>query len=309
MVGAVVLAAAAAPGSAQTPPDADAWRWLRGATATARYQGTDSLRAARALSLIEAIPRLPGLSGPVPRVTITIAPTRAAMDSLVGGRLPEWAGAVAISERMEMIIPGGRFRPRSPFEEVRVLRHEWAHLALAHEMGGLRIPRWFNEGYAEWAGGAWLDGGGWKLRVALAFGEAPALDSIAIGWPRDRVPAEIAYLLSASVFEYLVEASGTNGLEAFLTEWRETRSFDAALRGVYGGTVAQIEDDWRKWVRRRYGWLSVIAHSAVFWFVLSVATVAMFLVRRRYRREQMARLRAGEPPDAPEYWRDAGERG
>lgn len=309
VVGAVVLAAAAAPGSAQTPPDADAWRWLRGATATARYQGTDSLRAARALSLIEAIPRLPGLSGPGPRVTITIAPTRAAMDSLVGGRLPEWAGAVAISERMEMIIPGGRFWPRSPFEEVRVLRHEWAHLALAHEMGGLRIPRWFNEGYAEWAGGAWLDGGGWKLRVALAFGEAPALDSIAIGWPRDRVPAEIAYLLSASVFEYLVEASGTSGLEAFLTEWRETRSFDAALRGVYGGTVAQIEDDWRKWVRRRYGWLSVIAHSAVFWFVLSVATVAMFLVRRRYRREQMARLRAGEPPDAPEYWRDAGERG
>lgn len=294
-------------GNGQNPDDAPEWRFLHGATLTARYQGSDSLRASRALALLESLERLPGLTGPAPRVTVTIAPTRAAMDSLVGGRLPEWAGAVAIRERMEMIIPGGRFRPRSPYEEAQVLRHEWAHLALAHEMGRLRIPRWFNEGYAEWSAGAWLDGGGWKLRVALAFGEAPPLDSITLDWPRGRIPAELAYLLSASVVQYLVEASGTRGLEAFIAEWKGTGSFDAALRGVYGGTAAQLESDWRKWVKRRYGWLAVIAHSAVFWSVLSVALVVMFAVRRRYRREQMARLRAAEPPDAPEWWNAEGE--
>ena len=265
---------------------------------------TDALaRASRALALLESTPRLPGLFDPRPRLTLTIAPTRAVMDSLVGGRVPEWAGAVAISERMEMIIPGGRFWPRTPMEEVRVLRHEWAHLALAHEMGPLRIPRWFNEGYAEWASGGWAGGNGWKLRVALAFGDAPPLDSIALRWPRDRVPAEVAYLLSASVIQYLVEESGTRGLETFLAEWKRRRSFEAALRGVYGATLGQLEADWRKWVKRRYGWLTVLADSAVFWALLSVALVAMFWVRRRYRREQMARLRAGEPPDAPEYWR------
>ena len=214
---------------------------------TARYQGTDSVRAARALALLESTTRLPGLSQPGPRLTITIAPTRAVMDSLVRGRVPEWAGAVAISERMEMIIPSGRFWPRTPLEEVRVLRHEWAHLALAHEMGTLRIPRWFNEGYAEWAAGGWPRGDGWKLRVALAFGDAPSLDSITLSWPRDRVPAEVAYLLSASVIQYLVESSGTRGLETFLAEWKLRRSFEAALRGVYGATQGQLETDWRKW--------------------------------------------------------------
>ena len=293
--------------SGQTPGGTPEWRFLHGSALTARYQGSDSLRAARALSVLESLERLPGLTGPGPRVTVTIAPTRAAMDSLVGGRLPEWAGAVAIRERMEMVIPGGRFWPRTPLDEVRVLRHEWAHLALAHEMAPLRIPRWFNEGYAEWSAGAWFDGGGWKLRVALAFGSAPPLDSIALDWPRDRVPAELAYLLSASVVQYLVEASGTRGLEAFLSEWRAVGSFDGAFRGVYGGTVAQLEDDWRKWVKRRYGWLAVIADSAVFWSVLAAGLVVMFVVRRRYRREQMARLRAGEPPDSPEYWNETGE--
>ena len=306
---AFLLAAGGMPaGSGQTPDDASEWRFLHGRTLTARYQGSDSLRASRALALLESLERLPGLTGPGPGLTVTIAPTRAAMDSLVGGRLPEWAGAVAIRDRMEMIIPGGRFWPRTPYEEAQVLRHEWAHLALAHEMGRLRIPRWFNEGYAEWSAGAWLDGGGWKLRVALAFGGAPPLDSIALDWPRDRVPAELAYLLSASVVQYLVEASGEpRSWRPSLSEWKSKGSFDAALRGVYGGTVAQLEDDWRKWVKRRYGWLAVIADSAVFWSVLSVALVVMFVVRRRHRREQMARLRAEEPPDAPQYWNEAGE--
>ncbi|MDE2974906.1 MAG: hypothetical protein OXU64_09350 [Gemmatimonadota bacterium] len=296
-------------GSGQVPEDAPDWRYLHGSALTARYRGSDSLRASRALALLESIERLPGLAGPAPRPTVTVAPTRSAMDSLVGGRLPEWAGGVAIPDRMEIIVPGGRFWPRTPYEEVRVLRHEWAHLALAHELGRLRIPRWFNEGYAEWSAGAWFDGGGWRLRVALAFGEAPPLDSVTLDWPRDRVPAELAYLLSASVVQYLVEASGTRGLEAFLAEWKRTESFDAALRGVYGGTVAQLENDWRKWVKRRYGWLAVIADSAVFWFALSAGLLAMFAVRRRYRREQMARLRAGEPPDAPEYWGEAEDLG
>ncbi|MYK67721.1 MAG: hypothetical protein F4022_14825, partial [Gemmatimonadetes bacterium] len=302
----VLAAASAASMSAQTPPDPAGWRSLQGTTITARYQGTDSLRAARALALLESTTRLPGLSQPGPRLTLTVAPTRAVMDSLVGGRVPEWAGAVAISERMEMIIPGGRFWPGTLLEEVRLLRHEWAHLLLAHEMGSLRIPRWFNEGYAEWAAGGWSGGGAWKLRVALAFGDAPPLDSIALRWPRDRVPAEVAYLLSASVIQYLVESSGTRGLETFLAEWKRQRSFEAALRGVYGATQAQLETDWRKWVKRRYGWLTVLADSAVFWAILSVALVAMFVVRRRYRREQMARLRADEPPDAPEFWKAGG---
>ena len=111
-----------------------------------------------------------------------------------------------------MIIPGRQLWPQTPVEEVRILRHEWAHLALHHHMGGLRIPRWFNEGYAEWSAGGWLGGGGWKLRVSLASGGAPSLDSLGLRWPADRTPAEVSYLLSASVIEYLVESSGVEAL-------------------------------------------------------------------------------------------------
>ena len=306
---ALAVALAGGPGRMERTADQEdgAWRVLAGSSLAARYQDVDSLRAARALATLDALGQLPGLRRTGMQALLTVAPTREVMDSLVGGRVPEWAGAVAIPDRMEIIIPGGRFWPASPLDEARILRHEWAHLALAYEMGDLRIPRWFNEGYAEWAAGGWLDGGARKLGVALAFGDGPPLDSITLGWPRERVPAELAYLLSASVIQYLVEASGRRGLERFLAEWKRRRSYDAALRGVYGATAAQLESDWRKWVKRRYGWLIVLSDSALFWAVLAAALTVMFLVRRRYRREQMARLRAGEPPDAPPFWIVPGE--
>ncbi len=298
-----VMTAAQPARPTQVPADTtSAWRQLESARFTARYQGGDSLRALRALETLEGIGTLPGLSGTGSRALLTVAPTREVMDSLVGGVVAEWAGAVAIPARMEMIVPSGRFWPGSRVEEVRVLRHEWAHLALAHEMNGLRIPRWFNEGYAEWAAGGWLEDGGLKLSLALAFGGAPPLDSITISWPRERVPAEVAYLLSASVIHYLVESSGTAGLEAFLAAWKESGSFDDGMRDVYGAPPDQLEVAWRKWVKRRYGWLMVLSHSTVFWLLLAGALGAMFVVRRRHRREQMARLRAGEPPDAPAFW-------
>ncbi|MDH3222426.1 MAG: peptidase MA family metallohydrolase [Gemmatimonadota bacterium] len=303
LTAALSLLTLSAPLAGAAQPDSTAgWRRLEGRRAIARYRGSDSLRARRALQILDAMPPLRGLGDVSIRPLVTIAADKDEMDALVGSRVPEWGAAVALSDRMEMILPGRRLWPSTPVEEARILRHEWAHLALAHAMGDLRIPRWFNEGYAEWAAGGWLGGGGWRLSVALALDQAPSLDSLTIGWPAGREHAEVSYLLSASVIEYLVRSSGERGLERFFDEWRRVRSFDDALRSVFGATAGQLESDWRKWARRRYGWLMVVSHSTVFWAILSVGLIAMVWIRRRHRREQMARLRAGEPPDAPVFW-------
>ena len=168
---------------------------------------------------------------------------------------------------------------------------------------GLRVPRWFSEGYAQWASGGWDWSEGWKLRLALARDRNP-LDSLDLRWPRDQARAQTAYLLSATTIEYLVVQSGPRALEVLLVRWKEAGNFERAFRSTFGVTTGQFEEDWRRYVESRYGWLFVLSHSAVFWMFLSLALAAMVGIRRRAGRERLARLRAQDIPDQPSFWLD-----
>jgi len=216
--------------------------------------------------------------------------------------VPDWGAALVVPSLNRMVVPRDGSRRTRGWSEARVLQHEWAHLGLHQELPGLRVPRWFDEGYAEWASGGWSQSQGWRLRVAFALGQAPALDSLVLDWPRNQAAAELAYLLSATAVEYLLSASGERGLRLLLEKWREAGGFSEALKTVYGVTPGQFEEDWKKYVRRRYGWLFVLSHSTVFWLTLTLALLVLVRIRRGRDREGMARLRATEPPDEPAYW-------
>jgi hypothetical protein len=299
---------AAGSGSRVLRQEPGPYEWIQGDRVRIGYAAADSLRAGNVLRFLDGLPQLVGLPRSLPSgVLVYIAPDSAAFDSLAGGTVPEWGAAVAVPELGRMVVPREARRRTRGWAEARVLQHEWAHLGLHQYLSGLRIPRWFDEGYAEWASGGWSPAQGWRLRVAFALGSAPPLDSLALGWPRDRASAELAYLLSATAVEYLVGESGERGLRLFLESWRESRSFPEALRTVYGVTPGQFEEDWKKYVRRNYGWLFVLSHSAVFWLTLTLALLVMVRIRRGRDREAMARLRATEPPDEPAFWEEERE--
>ena len=252
-------------------------------------------------------PSLPGLPTGLPTgITAILTHDPALFEEVTGGQVPEWRAGVALPEEGTLVIPLGEGRGVADAETRRVLRHEWAHLGLHQSLPGLRIPRWFDEGYAQWASGGWEALDAWRLRVLLATGGATPLDSLTLAWPREREAARTAYLLSASAVTYLLGESGSRGLEIFLKAWRTERSFDTALRSTFGVTPGQFEDDWRRHVRKRYGWLFVLSHSAIFWLLMTLVLLVMARIRHRSNRERMARLRAGDVPDAPAYWEAGG---
>lgn len=271
--------------------------------ATVFFWPGDSLRALRVARILAAAPDLPALPPGLPHGThVVLAPSEARFDSLTGGAVPEWGAGVAIPSMGRIVLPVYPAPRTRGWDEARVVRHEWAHLGLHQALPGLRVPRWFDEGYAEWASGAWNVEEGWRLRVALATGRLPPLDSLALAWPRDRASADLAYLLAASAVEFLVHSSGERGVEALLARWGREESFEAAIRGTYGLTGSQLEEAWRRFIRSRYGWLAVLSGSLFFWLLAGVALTALFLIRRRRDREKLERLRREEPPDAPAWW-------
>jgi Peptidase MA superfamily len=265
-------------------------------------------RATLLIEYFDASAPLPGLPDSVPtRARIVLAPDESAFQGWAGGRIPEWGAGVAKPAERLIVLPGFGSN-RGAWDNPQTLRHEWAHLGLYEFMGGLRIPRWFSEGYAEWASGGWDWSEGWRLRILLAR-KGTSLDSLALSWPRGASEARSAYLLSATAVEYLVSEGGVRSVEIFLARWKELESFERAFRSTFGVTSGQFEQDWKKYVRKRYGWVFVLSHSAVFWMILALAVLLMARVRRRLNRLRMAGLRASEIPENPAFWVGSREPG
>jgi hypothetical protein len=294
------------PISGQVPDSLDGQPYaaLEGTRARVHFAPTDALVAERVLSLLEAQPPLPGLPAEHPaRVEAVLAHSPAAFDEITSGAVPEWRAGVAIPSLNMLVMPTGEGVRVVEGEGLRTLRHEWAHLGLHGYLGDLRVPRWFDEGYAQWASGGFDASEAWRLRVLIAMGRTPSVDSLELRWPAAREPARTAYLLAASAVTYLLAAGGERGLEIFLARWRDGRSFEGAFRETFGLTIGQFEEDWKRHVKDRYGWLFVLSHSSVFWMALALVLLFMVRVRQRHNREKLARMRAGEIPDDPAYWK------
>jgi hypothetical protein len=264
-------------------------------------------RLARAVleppAVLAPLPALPpGILQDPPEIDVFLAPDAARFDSLTGGLSPGWGAGVAFPDAGTIVLPGYA-SDRVPIPELpRVLRHELAHIALHRYLGTAPVPRWFSEGYATWAAGQLDTDAAWLLRLAFLTDRAPPLDSIALEWPRAEVHARVAYLLSASAIEYLHDNGGERAMRIFLERWRETRSFEQALSNVYGFTPGQLEHYWSRAVRRRYGWVVFLAHTAVIWVIIAAIVVALYVIRRRRNRAKLARLKEAEIPDRPAYW-------
>jgi hypothetical protein len=299
-----------APPSSPVPDrlDGEAYRWLEAGRARIYFAQEDARVAERVRLLLDGQLPLPGLPDTLPSgVHAVLAHSPAAFDEITGGVVPELRAGVAIPSANVLVLPTGEGVPVFEGDGLRTLRHERAHLGLHARLGELRGPRWFDEGYAQWASGGFDAREAWRLRVLIAAGRAPEMDSLELRWPRGREQARTAYLLAASAVTYMLEAGGEEGLTLFLDRWVERRSFEGAFRETFGLTTSQFEEDWKRHVKRRYGWLFVLSHSAVFWLLL--ALVLLFMVRGRQgrNREKLARLRAGELPDAPAFWTNEGQ--
>lgn len=269
-----------------------------------RFQpGEEAL--ARAI-LPQAIQPFPGLPTDIhargSEITVLLAPDEATFSEWTGGLAPEWGAGVAFPRLERIVLPAYAPRVRSPADLRRTLRHELAHVALQRHLRTAQVPRWFTEGYATWTAGQLDQEADWLLRVAFLTGRAPPLDSLDLLWPAGATDARIAYLLSASAMRYLYAHGGEPALAQLLDRWAAGASLDEAMRATYRFTLARFEQDWSKHVRREYGWLRFLAQGAVLWSIAGGIVVAIWMIRRRYNRARLERLRANEIPDDPAYW-------
>lgn len=212
---------------------------------------------------------------------------------------PDWVAGVA-SHRGNFValrVDGSR----GDMGSLRnVFRHELAHLALAEATGG-NVPRWLNEGYAQYVARSWDWQEAWRLRFAFFTGGGDRLQELTLDFPADAGGAREAYLLSYTAVHELVGLSGPRGLGALFVRLREGATLDEAMRRVYGITLDQFEDRWRKRVSDRYGILYLLSRATAFWVAVTVLLLLLGWIRRRRDRRKLERMREEERREA-EVW-------
>jgi hypothetical protein len=208
----------------------------------------------------------------------------AALDSLTGGRAPGWGAAIALPEIGTIAI-------RADGAELpRTFRHELAHLVL-HQEVQVRLPLWFDEGYAGYAAGEWDRFAALELNLAVARGALPSLRALDGALRGSAATADAAYGLAMSAVAELARRNPSGTLSPLLDRLRAGDDFDAAVLATTGLPPERFEEAWSRATRRRYG-LATWLLAGGGW--LAVAAVVLGLARYRRRADEARRAALDE---------------
>jgi len=226
-------------------------------------------------------------------IRLIVVPDLRRLDSLTAGRAPSWGAAIALPDAQMILV-----RADAP-DVARTLRHELAHLAL-HRAVRVRVPLWFDEGYAGYAAGEWERLGSLELNLALVRGRVPDLRTLDGALRGSASTADAAYGLAVSAVSELARRNPTGTLDPLLSGLKAGEDFDQAVLRTTGLTVPRFEEQWQQTIRKRYN-LGAWVVAGGGWLILAVVVAGLARVRRRRDRVRRAALDEGwevSPEDA-----------
>lgn len=226
--------------------------------------------------------------------------------------LPTWAAAAYLANAKTMIVKSPAWAGSLQRLETQFV-HELIHAFVDAKFGKKKIPRWYNEGLAEYLSGQRLNlVNALKLANARATGQLPGFDEIenVNNFPESR--AHLAYLESLSAIMYLQAQIGETNWANFHNRICEF-GWETALHEFLGTDDIGFEVEWYKYVERNYRWLVVLNLDNLLWLAaVLVVLCGFFLMRLRNRRklrrwEKEDRLNRQLPkPDETEEKTDTG---
>jgi hypothetical protein len=228
---------------------------------------------------------------------LIVVPDARRLDSLTRGRAPAWGAAVALPASRTIVIRADGGDPQG------TLRHELAHLAL-HQRVPVRVPLWFDEGYAGWAAGEWERLGVLELNLAVARGALPGFRALDGALRASETTADAAYALAYSAVSGLALRNPSGTLTPLLDRLAGGEDFDSAVLATTGLTVDRYEEAWQRSIRHRYGLVTWLLAGGG-WLLVAVAVLGLVHLRRRADRPRREALDEGwvvdpEALDGPE---------
>ncbi|MEW6110119.1 MAG: peptidase MA family metallohydrolase [Nitrospirota bacterium] len=180
---------------------------------------------------------------------------------------------------------------RTPFDLPATLKHELCHLILHTEIQSSNLPKWLDEGVAQWASGGIADIINPEnkdiLKQAVLSGSLPPLNDIQRTFPAAHRGLILSYQESRSFIEFIVSEYGEDKLISIMHSLKSSLSIENAVLNNLGEELNMLEQKWRKNLVKKYSWPTYIADH-IYWilfFTAALITLTGYIMFRRRMRD------------------------
>ena len=203
--------------------------------------------------------------------------------------------AFAVPEEKLMVIDHSKMNV-NPFSLEVTMKHELCHLLLHAYLGDRKIPRWFEEGVAQWVSEGTseiiLEQKKPGLNEAVLTGKIIPMRALSESFPGERESLTLAYEESQSFVSYMIDTYGLESILSILKALKEGRAWEEAVREALGISYIDLEDRWLKHLRKKLTWFTYVVNNLyeILFFLAAVASIIGFvrayLRKKAYMREE-----------------------
>ncbi|MCP4577907.1 MAG: hypothetical protein GY846_16660 [Deltaproteobacteria bacterium] len=168
----------------------------------------------------------------------------------------------AIPKKDLVVIDYSRIRNPTNFRNI--LKHELCHLLLHKHIQNVHIPRWFDEGLAQWTSNGIMDilhDQRDALLPKAAFSDRLIpLGALNKGFPENANALRLAYEESRSLIDYIISTHGKSGLLEILALMKENIPLRDAIFTAFGTPLYKIEKEWQTSLKENIVWFAHLSY-------------------------------------------------
>ena len=202
--------------------------------------------------------------------------------------------AFAVPEKDLIVIDYSKMSAH-PLNLRNIFKHELCHLLLHRHIKSAALPRWLDEGVAQWVsdgvGDIILDQKRSLLNKAAFMGRFISLGSLARGFPRREQDLILAYEESRSFVDHIVGKFGREGVLEILEHMKRGENVHAAVLRSCSISLGDLEKGWHSALRKRITWFTYLSYNLyeiLFAFAALItiyAAIKLILRKRRLMKE------------------------
>jgi hypothetical protein len=199
--------------------------------------------------------------------------------------------AYALPSQGLMVIDYSKMN-RSPFKVETTIKHELCHLILHGSIQDSLLPRWLDEGIAQWVCGGIaevvIQGEEDLLDSAVLSGRLIPMESLRKRFPDDEYSFLLSYAQSKSMVEFIINGYGEKGLKDLLDRLKKGYPIDVAVSDLFSLSLFELENQWKAHLKRQAVWLTYFIHHLYeFLFLLGGLLLVFGFIKIWLRKRSM----------------------